>query len=248
MQDPMRSENLKNSEVDTLIENNLRLVLKIANDFLNLGLPWEDLVSEGNRGLVVAASHFDPERGTKFGAYSAWWIRQAIRQAISEQSNVVRIPIGTQISWRKVRRTVTNLTNSLGRSPSDKEVAQATNLSVVTVHRLRNLAPIDTLPLNAPVLDEDSDSNEFQDFLTGDSESTPDQILIEIEEIDGLFEVLSRLTEREQKVLRFRFGLDGNPIRTLEEVGAEINCTSERVRQIQNRALLKLHTMLKENR
>ena len=117
----MGSEEERKPEVEALIEENLRLVLKIANDFLGRGLPWDDLVSEGNRGLVIAAERYDPSRGAKFSTYSACWIKQAIHQAIAEQALTVRVPMGTQINARKIRKTVKSLTNTLGRTPTDEE-------------------------------------------------------------------------------------------------------------------------------
>ena len=119
----MENEEERNPEVEALIESNMRLVLKIANDFLGRGLPWEDLVSEGNRGLVIAARRYDPSRGAKFSTYSACWIKQAIHQAIAEQGQTVRVPMGTQINARKIRKAVRELTARLGREPSDEEVA-----------------------------------------------------------------------------------------------------------------------------
>ena len=116
------------SQVDALIEENLRLVLKIANDFLGRGLAWDDLVSEGNRGLITAARRFDASRGAKFSTYSAWWIKQAIRQAIADHAKTIRVPIGTQLNSNRIKRAVRNLTEELGRSPTDEEVADAAKL------------------------------------------------------------------------------------------------------------------------
>lgn len=248
METPKQEKNLKNAEVKALIEENLRLVQKIANDFLGRGLPWEDLVSEGNRGLMTAARRYDPSRGARFSTYSAWWIKQAIRQAIAEQAQMVRVPIGTQTHWRKIRRIVNELTEALGHAPSDEEVAEAANLPLATVNRLRGSRQIDVQSLNAPISDGDPDGGEFQDFFQDDTEPAPDQQLIKLEDVENLLSLLETLTEREQKVLRLRFGLDGEPIHTLDEVGTELNCTNERVRQIQNQALRKLHAQLENMR
>ena len=248
METPKQEKNLKNAEVKALIEENLRLVQKIANDFLGRGLPWEDLVSEGNRGLMTADRRYDPSRGARFSTYSAWWIKQAIRQAIAEQAQMVRVPIGTQTHWRKIRRIVNELTEALGHAPSDEEVAEAANLPLATVNRLRGSRQIDVQSLNAPISDGDPDGGEFQDFFQDDTEPAPDQQLIKLEDVENLLSLLETLTEREQKVLRLRFGLDGEPIPTLDEVGTELNCTNERVRQIQNQALRKLHAQLENMR
>ena len=230
--------------VTALIEQNLRLVLKIANDFMGRGLSWDDLVSEGNRGLVTAARRFDPSRGARFSTYSSWWIKQAIRQAIAEQAATVRVPIGTQVNWRRIRRAVQELTETLGREPDDLEVARAARVPLATVIRLRRSNQLEVHSLNAPVNDAESDGAEFQNFLSDDTTPGPDQQLLKLEDVEQLLALLGTLSEREQKVLRLRFGLDGEPVRTLDEVGAVLNCTNERVRQIQNQALRKLHQKL----
>ena len=234
-------EETRNLDAEALIEGNLRLVLKIANDFLGRGLPWDDLVSEGNRGLMTAARRYNPRRGAKFSTYSALWIKQAIRQAIAEQAQAVRIPIGTQQNSRRIQRCVRELENTLGRDPSDEEVAQKTGLPLVTVQRLRDKRQADMQSLNAIISNADQDGTEFQDFFADEITPPPDQALLKIEDIEQLLSLLDTLTDRERQVLRLRFGLDGSPILTLEEVGKKLDCTNERVRQIQNQALQKLH-------
>ncbi len=230
--------------VNALIEQNLRLVQKIANDFLGRGLSWEDLVSEGNRGLITAAHKFDPSRGARFSMYSAWWIKQAIRQAIAEQARTVRVPIGTQINWRRIRKVAKELTEKLGREPTDEEVAAEAKLPVATIQRLRSSNQVEVHSLNAPVSGEESESGEFMEFVYDETAPGPDQELINLEDVEQLLALLETLPEREKQVLRLRFGLDGEPVRTLEEVGAIIGCTNERVRQIQNQALRKLQQQI----
>ena len=230
--------------VNSLIEQNLRLVQKIANDFLGRGLSWEDLVSEGNRGLITAAHKFDPSRGARFSTYSAWWIKQAIRQAIAEQARTVRVPIGTQINWRRIRKVAKELTEKLGREPTDEEVAAEAKLPVATIQRLRSSNQVEVHSLNAPVSGEESESGEFMEFVYDETAPGPDQELINLEDVEQLLALLETLPEREKQVLRLRFGLDGEPVRTLEEVGAIIGCTNERVRQIQNQALRKLQQQI----
>lgn len=235
------------STTEELIEANLRLVLKIANDFLGRGLSWDDLVSEGNRGLVTAARRYDPERGAKFSTYSAWWIKQTIRQALAEQVNTVRIPIGTQLHWQRIRRQEKELTKRLDRTPDDEELAEACRLPLATIRRLRNAKKVDIQSLNASIASDSSDSAEFIDFLADERNLPPDQQQLQLEDIEKLLELLKNLSEREQQILRLRFGLDGEAVRTLEEVGKIIGCTNERVRQIQNQALRKLQQrMLKQ--
>ena len=228
------------AEVNALIEENLRLVLKIANDFIGRGLSWDDLVSEGNRGLMTAARRYDPAKGARFSTYSAWWIKQAIRQALAEQTRTIRVPIGTQMNLRKIRRAVKTLTESLGRDPSDEEVARKANLPLLTVTRLRRNSTADVQSLNAPV-------SEFINFVTDDASPAPDQEMVRLEDIEQLLALLGTLSERERKVIQYRFGLDGEPVRTLDEVGAMLHCTNERVRQIQNQALRRLQREMERN-
>ena len=230
--------------VNALIEQNLRLVQKIANDFLGRGLSWEDLVSEGNRGLITAAHKFDPSRGARFSTYSAWWIKQAIRQAIAEQARTVRVPIGTQINWRRIRKVAKELTEKLGREPTDEEVAAEAKLPVATLQRLRSSNQVEVHSLNEPVSGEESESGEFMEFVYDETEPGPDQELINLEDVEQLLALLETLPEREKQVLRLRFGLDGEPVRTLDEVGAIIGCTNERVRHIQHQALRKLQQQI----
>ena len=230
-------------DAEALIESNLRLVLKIANDFLGRGLPWDDLVSEGNRGLMTAARRYNPERGAKFSTYSALWIKQAIRQAIAEQVQTVRVPIGTQQNARRIERCVRELESALDRIPTDDEVAKAANLPLVTVQRLRNNRQADMQSLN-DIIGDEQDGTELQDLLADQTTPPPDMALRKIEDIEQLFQLLETLSDRERQVLQMRFGLDGEAILTLDEVGKKLNCTNERVRQIQNEALRKLHDLM----
>ena len=235
---------VENCSSDALIEQNMRLVLKIANDFLGRGLPWDDLVSEGNRGLMSAARKFDPARGTKFSTYSAWWIKQAIRQAIAEQTQAVRVPIGTQLNSRRIKRGIKSFTEVNGRAPSDDELAEYVDLPIATIKRLRDTRQADMQSLNANVLEEDEEGSEFQEFLSDNESPAPDENLLKIEDIEQLLKLLDSLPPREKMVLKLRFGLDGSPVLTLEEVGRQLNCTNERIRQIQIIALQKLHAMM----
>ena len=243
----MEEEKRRNLEADGLIMDNMRLVLKIANDFLGRGLPWDDLVSEGNRGLVTAARRFDPEKGAKFSTYSAHWIKQAIRQAIAEQTQTVRVPVGTQLNARRIKRSVRRLTLELKREPTNGEVALDTGLPLVTIERLRNTRQVDMQSLNEIVGGDESDGVELQDIFADDETQTPDQEMIKVEDIEQLLQLLDRLSDRERQVLRLRFGLDGTPVQTLDQVGKLLNCTNERVRQIQNQALRRLFKMMVAN-
>ena len=236
----------QNNDADSeeLIRANLRLVMKIANSFIGRGLDWDDLVAEGNIGLMNAARRYDPSQG-KFSTYSAWWIKQAIRQAIADQRSAVRVPLGAQLKSRRIKRAVDKLTHELGREPTDDEVAAEAGLSVLTVQRLRRDPLADMRSLNAPLDAGDDESGEYLDIVGDESAPGPDNELIHIEEINQLLALLDTLSERERMVLRLRFGLDGEPVRTLDEVGKEMNCSNERVRQIQLRALRKLSERMK---
>ena len=240
-------ENRRNLEAESLIRDNMRLVLKIANDFLGRGLPWDDLVSEGNRGLVIAAHRFNPELGAKFSTYSACWIKQAIRQALAEQTLTIRVPVGTQLNSRRIKKSVRKLTLELGRAPTDEEVAADAQLSMATIERLRDTNQVDMQSLNELVGADDSDGVELLDFFADEDNETPEQELIKLEDIEQLLTLLDGLPPKEKQVLKLRFGMDGSPVMTLEDVGELLNCTSERVRQIQNQALKRLHRQMIEN-
>jgi len=241
-------ERQSQSQVDALIEENLRLVLKIANDFLGRGLAWDDLVSEGNLGLINAAQRFDASRGAKFSTYSAWWIKQAIRQAIADHAKTVRVPIGTQLNSSRIKRAVRDLVDKLGRNPTDEEVAEAANLPLVTVQRLRDTRQVDMQSLNEHIHGDDAaDGTELVHLIPDAEAEAPDKALIRIEEVEQLLKLLDRLSDRERRILRLRFGLGGEAVRTLDEVGADLNCSNERVRQLQNRALRKLRDMMEKN-
>ena len=242
-----KEESRRNLEADALIRENMRLVLKIANDFLGRGLPWDDLVSEGNRGLVIAAHRFNPDLGAKFSTYSAWWIKQAIHQALAEQTQTIRVPVGTQLNSRRIKRSVRKLTIELGRVPTDEEVAADAKVSMATVLRLRDTRQVDMQYLNEFVGNDDSDGVELQEFFADDACGTPDQKLIQVEDFEQLLELLDGLPDKEKQVLKLRFGMDGSPVMTLEDVGGLLHCTSERVRQIQNQALKRLHRQMLEN-
>ena len=242
-----QEESRRNLEAETLIRDNMRLVLKIANDFLGRGLPWDDLVSEGNRGLVIAAHRFNPDLGAKFSTYSAWWIKQAIRQALAEQTQTIRVPVGTQLNSRRIKRSVRKLTLELKREPTNEEVAADAQVSMATVERLRNTRQVDMQSLNEMVGNEESDGVELLDFFADEGAGAPDKTLIQLEDIEQLLQLLDGLPDKEKQVLKLRFGMDGSPLMTLEDVGKMLNCTSERVRQIQNQALKRLHKQMLEN-
>ena len=185
--------------------------------------------------------------GAKFSTYSAWWIKQAIRQALAEQTLTIRVPVGTQLNSRRIKRSVRKLKLELDRNPTNEEVAADANVSMATVERLRDTRQVDMQSLNELVGADDSDGVELQDFFADESSNTPDKELIKVEDLDQLLQLLDGLPPKEKQVLKLRFGMDGSPVMTLEDVGNLLNCTSERVRQIQNQALKRLHRQMLEN-
>lgn len=223
-----------------LVKANLRLVVKIANEFMGRGLAKHDLISEGNIGLMTAAEKFDPGKGAKFSTYSTWWIKQAMRRAIAEQSRTIRIPVQSVEKINRIKRAQKELAKTLGRSPTDQELADMLELSRRTVSELRH-TNLSTSSLNEPIIH--GEEGEIQDFIPDKLEHAPDRILGDSETLDLLRTLVEQLCPREREVLQMRFGLDGHQVMTLEEVGEAVGCTRERVRQIQNKAIKKLYSM-----
>ena len=223
-----------------IVRANLRLVVKIANEFMNRGLSKHDLISEGNIGLMTAAEKFEPQKGAKFSTYSTWWIKQAMRRAIAEQSRTIRIPVQSVGKINKIKRAQREMQTELGRLPTDKEIAERLDLSPRTVRELRH-ASLNTSSLNEPIVN--GEAGEMQDFISDNPDRSPDNVLGNVESMKHLYVLVEKLCEREKQVLKMRFGLDGNPIMTLENVGLAVGCTRERVRQIQNKAIKKLQSM-----
>jgi RNA polymerase primary sigma factor len=230
---------------EKLIRANLRLVVKIAHDFKNMGLPLQDLVSEGNIGLMRAAEKFDPQKGAKFSSYAAWWIKQAMRRALSEKSKTIRVPIASVGKINKIRNVRAALTESLGRDPTDREIADRLDFSERVVSRLKR-ADLKTVSLQDPILR--GEDGELRNLIPDESSATPYHLLDDSESIQRLNLLLQSLDKRERTILLMRYGLDGSPPRTLEQISKKIGRTRERVRQIQKRALNKLRTQITQDR
>jgi RNA polymerase primary sigma factor len=226
-----------------MIRSNLRLVVKIAHDYANLGLPLLDLISEGNIGLMKAVERFDPAKGGKLSTYAAWWIKQSIKRALANQSKTIRLPVHLVDKISKMRRVAMQMSEELGREPTDDELAEEVGLSAAKVSQLKTVA-IRPASLDAPISDDDT--TEFGEIV-GDAEAlTPFERLRDKNLRDEVGDLLSVLDEREKKIIYSRFGLDGGKAKTLEEVGKKFGVTRERIRQLQNIALMKLRRALQK--
>src|SRR5438876_5228841 len=226
-----------------MIRSNLRLVVKIAHDYANLGLPLLDLINEGNIGLMKAVERFDPAKGGKLSTYGSWWIKQSIKRALANQSKTIRLPVHLVDKISKMRRTAMKLQEEFGREPTDEELAEEMGISAARVAQLRTAA-IRPASLDAPIGDDDS--NNFAEVVQDENADTPYEQLEDKTITKMLHEMIKTLDPREATILKFRFGLDGGSEKTLEEVGQKFGVTRERVRQIQNIALNKLRKMIEK--
>src|SRR5499427_7985194 len=224
-----------------MIKANLRLVVKIAHDYSNFGLPFLDLISEGNIGLVKAVERFDPGKGGKLSTYSAWWIKQSIKRALANQSKTIRLPIHLVDKISKMRRVSLQMSEELGREPTDEEFAEEIGISSTKVSQLKSVS-IRLASLDAPIGDDDS--TQFGEIVGDEDARTPFELFRDKNMRDELSELLGVLDDRERKIILERFGLDGGKPKTLEEVGKKFGVTRERIRQLQNIALAKLRRAL----
>jgi RNA polymerase primary sigma factor len=223
--------------LDKLVRSNLRFVVSVAKKYQNQGVSLSDLINEGNLGLIRAAHKFDETKGIKFISYAVWWIRQSILQALAEQSRIVRVPLNRAGALHRIGKRASSLLQELGRQPTHLEIAEGLDITEEEVAKTMLISQVH-LSLDAPMTP--GEDNRLLDYLPDNTSRTPDEQTFEKALSEAIEESLAGLKERESKILRLYFGLDGEDPMTLEDIGTLLGITRERVRQIKEKALLKL--------
>ena len=226
-----------------MISSNLRLVVTIAQEYANLGLPLLDVISEGNIGLMAAIDRFDPSKGAKLSTYAAWWIKQSIKRALSNQTKTIRLPVHFSEKVSRIRRVALQMSEELGREPTDDELGEEIGIGSENVSRFK-AASIRPASLDAPISEDGL--TEFGESVRDEDVKTPFELLRDKDlhsEVGGLLDVLD---DREKKIISRRFGFDGGVRKTLEQVGKELSVSRERIRQLEEIALSKLRRLLKQ--
>ena len=223
--------------LDTLVRSNLRFVVSVAKKYQNQGVSLSDLINEGNLGLIRAAHKFDETKGIKFISYAVWWIRQAILQALAEQSRIVRVPLNRAGTLHRIGKRSASLLQELGREPTVQEISEGMDISEEEVAKTLSISQAH-LSLDAPLTP--GEDNKLLDYLPDTTNPGPDDEIFEHALTESIESVLATLKEREARILRLYFGLEGQEPMTLEEIGSQLGITRERVRQLKEKALARL--------
>jgi RNA polymerase primary sigma factor len=226
---------------ERMINSNLRLVVTIAHDYTNLGLPLLDLISEGNIGLTKAVERFDPAKGAKLSTYAMWWIKQSIRRALANQSKMIRLPVHLIDKVAKVRRVSLQMSDELGREPTDDELGEEIGIAS---HKVARLKSVGIRPTSLDAHLGDDDSTEFGETVGDEEALTPFEVLRDKNLLGEVDDLIAVLDSREKKIISQRFGLYGGKPKTLEDISKNFGITRERIRQLQNIALAKLRRAL----
>jgi RNA polymerase primary sigma factor len=240
----IQSNNVEQKEraKQRLIEGNLRLVIKIAHDFRGRGMALGDIISEGNQGLIHAANRFDSHKGSKFSSYAALWVKAYIRRAFLDKSRVVRIPVETSQRFARMKLVIDEMTEKLGRKPTIEEIAKKCNLNKKQIKKLTLLLDHGIVSLQSEV--KEGEESQIGDLISDEKTKTPFDIYRSEDDKKMVINLLSKLTEREKTIIIHRFGLFNQEIKTLDEVALLVNCTKERVRQLQRDSLKKMNSFV----